>query len=329
MPVGIQQISGFLPHDRLDNIELIQRLDVSESFLKEKLGIESRRVCPANWAASDLAVKAAEKLFDSGLKKEAVDLLIVCTQNPDYKLPNTASIVQDKLGLPNSIASFDLNQGCSGFIYSLAAAKSMMKVLNFQNALIITVDPYSKIIEKSDKNTALLFGDAAAAIWVSAQSNNEILEFSFGTDGSGFDKLIVRCGGSKTPFPKITEAETATEADDPYLRMDGRAIFEFMMKRVPVDITSCLRKNNLTMDNVSYFVFHQASRYMLKNLQKTMSIPDNKMVFFLKETGNTVSSSIPLALENMFRNENMSGKVIVLSGFGVGLSWGSVAITFN
>lgn len=329
MPLGIKSIAGFLPDERLDNEELLKRFDVTESFLKDKLGIDSRPVCPSDWAASDLAVEAAQKLFDRGLKKEDLDLLIVCTQNPDFKLPNTASIVQDKLALPAGIASFDINQGCSGFIYSLAAAKSMMKVLNYKNCLILTVDPYSKITEKTDKTTMLLFGDATAATWVSPDSDNEILDFSFGTDGSGFDKLIVKSGGSKHPVAGDLKSTSGQGENDPYLRMDGRAIFEFMLKRVPADINLCLEKNNLVLDDVDKFIFHQASRYMLANLQKFLKIPDDKMVYFLRHTGNTVSSSIPLAWEYLLGKETMRGKIILLSGFGVGLSWGSVVIKYS
>lgn len=320
MGLGIKSIASVLPDERLDNEELLKRFDVTESFLKEKLGIDSRRICPSDCAASDLAVKAAKKLFDKGLKKKDLDLLVICTQNPDYKLPNTAAIVQDKLALPTSITSFDINQGCSGFIYSLAVVKSMMKVLNYNNSMIITVDLYSKIIDRYDKNTALLFGDAAAAIWISGQSDNEILAFSFGTDGSGFDKLIVKSGGSRHPV--------TVEGVDPYLRMDGRAIFEFMMKRIPGDISNCIEINNLVLDDVDYFIFHQASLYMIKALQKMVKIPDEKMVIFLKSTGNTVSSSIPLAFENVLFIKNLRNKLVLLSGFGVGLSWGSVVIKF-
>ena len=325
MSVGIKSIASYIPDHYLGNKELQLRLNVKESFLKEKLGIETRTISPPEFAASDLAIRAGEKIFCQGLKKEDVDLLIICTQNPDYKLPNTASIVQNKLGLPNSLTSFDISQGCSGFIYSLAVAKSMMKVLHYRNALVITADPYSKIIQRSDKNTVLLFGDAAAAAWISDNSNNEFLSFSFGTDGSGFDKLIVKGGGSRHPFSVNPNKK---DNDDCFLRMDGRAIYEFMMKRVPVDIEKCLQKNDLSIDKIDYFIFHQASLYMLNSLQKYMKIPDQKMVYHMKHTGNTVSSSIPLALGDLLQRENLQNKNILLSGFGVGLSWGSLIIKF-
>ena len=329
MAIGINAIAGYLPEQRLENDELVHRLNVKESFLKEKLGIESRAISLPADAASDLAIRAGEKIFGQGLKKGDVDLLLVCTQNPDYKLPNTASIVQHKLGLSDSLASFDISQGCSGFIYLLAVAKSMMQVLDYQNALLITADPYSKIIEKSDKNTALLFGDAAAAIWVSDESSNTILSFSFGTDGSGFDKLIVKGGGSRHPFSEYLESKEESGVADLFLRMDGRAIFEFMMTRVPVDINKCMEKNGISMEEIDYFIFHQASLYMLKSLQRSMNIPPNKMVYYMKHTGNTVSSSIPLAFENLLQTENLQNKTVLLSGFGVGLAWGSVIIKFN
>ncbi len=329
MSIGINAIERYLPEQRLGNDELVDRLNVKESFLKEKLGIETRPISPSEIAASDLAVQAAEKIFTHGLKKEEVDLLLVCTQNPDYKLPNTASIVQYKLGLPDSLASLDINHGCSGFIYSLAVVKSMMSILGYQNALIITVDPYSKIIDKCDKNTVLLFGDAAAAIWMSRNSHNEILKFSFGTDGSGFDKLIVKGGGSRYPITEYFGIKGVEGANDFNLSMDGRSIFEFMMRRIPTDIDKCLGINGFSLVEIDYFIFHQASLHMLKSLQNALNIPDDKMILYIKNTGNTVSSSIPLALQNLSLTKNIENKTVLLSGFGVGLSWGSVIIKFN
>lgn len=326
MKVGIKSIKSFLPENSVGNNELITQFNVDERFLSDKLGIASRPICSSEEAASDLAVRAASKIFDAGLNKDDIELLIVCTQNPDYKLPNTASILQDRLSLPNHVASFDINQGCSGFIYSLAVAKSMMEVLNYRNSLIITVDPYSKIIDKKDKNTVLLFGDASAAIWLTDHADNEILNFSFGTDGKDFDKLIVKRGGSRYPFRYDAMGKSSENSVDYFLHMNGRAIFNFMMSRVPNDVYNCLKKNSLKMEDIDFFIFHQGSKYMLANLQKTLKISDRKMVMFLENIGNSVSSSIPLAFENLLLNETLSGKTILLSGFGVGLSWGSVVI---
>ncbi len=332
--IGIRDIKSYIPEKRLTNDELVKRLKVDKNFLEEKLGIINRSISDNNEASSDLAIRAAEKLLlmNSSLKKEDIDLLIIVTQTPDYKLPHTSAIVQDRLGLSN-IAAFDLNLGCSGFVYSLAVAKSMMETLGFKSTIIITADVYSKIISPLDRDTVTLFGDAASAIWLNEDSSNLLLNFTFGTDGSGYDSLIVEGGGSKFPINSTKNTPISKEysgTSSPHnVYMDGRKIYNFMMKRIPVDVNRCLNINNLAIDEIDYFVFHQASKFMVESLAYRLEIPNEKVIFFLKDTGNTVSSSIPIALENLINSHNMSNKKVLISGFGVGLSWATNIISFK
>lgn len=325
--LGIKDIQSYIPSNKLTNDELVERLGVENEFLTEKVGIVSRCIAEDHEAASDLGIKAADKIFQNhaALKREDVDLLIVVTQNPDYKLPHTGAIIQDALGL-RSVASFDINLGCSGFVYALAVAKSMMHTLGFKNAFVITADIYSRIVHPSDKSTVTLFGDAGAAVWVGRDASNELLHFTLGTDGSGADSLIVKGGGSRFPPGSLQirpPAEGGNGHDPCNLYMDGREIYNFMMKEVPGDIKRCLQINECSLDQIDYFVFHQASKFMLESLTARLGIPKEKVIVFLEEIGNTVSSSIPIALEHLFKTRDIADKKILISGFGVGLSWGS------
>ncbi|HRT70760.1 MAG TPA: ketoacyl-ACP synthase III [Syntrophales bacterium] len=327
--VGIQDIKSYIPKSKLTNADLVKRLDVDEAFLRDKVGISSRAIADGGEAASDLALHAAERILSANpaLERKDVDLLIVVTQNPDFKLPHTSAILQHKLGL-GPIAAFDVNLGCSGFVYSLAIAKSMMNTLGFKNTVLITVDPYSKIIAPDDKDTVTIFGDAATATWLNHQSSNRLLGFTFGSDGADYESLIVKGGGSRFPL-QPGETGRPSSSENCNLYMDGRRIFNFMLKKVPRDVLRCLQINQLHLADIDHFIFHQASKFMIENLARKMKIPMEKVVIFLEDIGNTVSSSIPIALENLMNSVDLSGKKVLISGFGVGLSWSSTVINFD
>ncbi|MBJ7334746.1 MAG: ketoacyl-ACP synthase III, partial [Thermoleophilia bacterium] len=212
------------------NDELIERFDWDREFLEVKLGIHQRHIAAEGEGASEMGVAAAEDLFAKcpDLKREDVQLLIVCTQNPDYGLPHTSALVQDRLGLPTTTACFDVGLGCSGFVYGLSIVHSMLETLNLTNALIVTSDPYSKVIDPADRGTSPLFGDGAAATWISRSgAGGQIGSFTFGTDGSGARNLIVE-----------------PDADGVRcLSMNGRAIFEFMLERIPGGLAHCAESN--------------------------------------------------------------------------------------
>jgi 3-oxoacyl-[acyl-carrier-protein] synthase-3 len=250
-------------------------------------------------------------------------LLVLCTQNPDYKLPHTSAIIQDRLGLDSKVAAFDINLGCSGFVYSLSIAKAFMKTHRIKYGLILTSDPYSKIIFPGDKDTLPIFGDAATATLLSEDGGFKIKEFSFGTDGSGCNELIVKYG--KTSYSARSQQSENKDYRSSFLYMNGRAIFNFMMTRVPENVLECLKLNKLEIDEIDYFIFHQAGKYMLDNLRKTLGIEKEKVIISIENTGNTVSSSIPIALKPFLHKKNYKKKFL-LSGFGVGLSWASTVL---
>ena len=312
----IRGIGTYLPEKTVGNDELIERFEWDREFLEVKLGIHQRHIAAEGEGASDMGVAAAEDLFAKcpDLRREDVQLLIVCTQNPDYGLPHTSALVQDRLGLPTTTACFDVGLGCSGFVYGLSIVHSMLETLNLTNALIVTSDPYSKVIDPADRGTSPLFGDGAAATWISRTgAGGQIGLFTFGTDGAGARNLIVE-----------------PDADGVRcLSMNGRAIFEFMLERIPGDLARCAESNGLTTDEIDLFLLHQASAHMLGYVTKRMKLDPARVPIHMQDTGNLVSSSIPFLIARLAGQGDLAGKTTLLSGFGVGLSWASTVVRFD
>lgn len=322
MSITISAIDFYLPKEKLDNNFLESSFGFEKTFLTEKLGIQERARANFDESCHSLAHQAAVQLIKKhGIDISSIELLLVVTQTPDYPLPNVASMLQCSLNVPKTTAALDINLGCSGFVYALAVAKSMMLSLGYKRTLIVTAEVYSKIILKSDRSTMPLFGDAAAATLLDISSTGGLQRFDLGTDGSGAESLILRTGGSKNP-------QSSSNPVDNHIYMHGRSIYNFMMKTVPVSVERCLSANQLTLNDIDFFVFHQASYYMLMSLMKRLHIDENKMVFALDFCGNTVSSSIPIALNQLINSVEIEGKTVLLCGFGVGLSWGSVVVNF-
>ena len=316
MKIQIDSIEYYLPEKIIDNDFLETECSIDIEFLDSKIGIQERHIADTNESTSDMAFKAADKLLQNlKLNRKEIKFLLVCTQNPDYKLPTTACILQDSLDLPKECFAFDINLGCSGYIYAMILAKNYLQNLGEGKALLIMADQYSRLINYKDKNTASLFGDAASASILSlCDDDSGIVDHNNGTDGSGFKHLIVRNSGTKVE-----------EEANPNLYMNGREIFKFSMQVVPQSISDLLGKNNLKIGDIKYFVLHQANQYMLKEIQKKLQINDEQMVIDMGFCGNTVSSTLPIALKRLFEKKIINkGDYLVLSGFGVGLSWGSV-----
>ncbi len=316
MNYKIHDIEYYVPEVVIDNDYLQKECEIDKEFTENKVGIKERRIAKPEETTSDMATKAARKLLDKhNIANDEIDMLIVCTQNPDYKLPTTACIVQDKLGLHKDIMAFDINLGCSGFTHSLPIAGNMIKTGAIKNALIIMSEQYSKITNFKDRNTASIFGDAAAAALITpCEDGYGVLDFNYGTDGSGAEKLVAWNSGV-----------AVNEEKDNYLYMDGREIFKFSMMTVPKYLKKLYEKNNISSSDIKKFVFHQANKYMLSELQKRLKIEDSQMVISMQMTGNTVSSTIPIAFKKVLdEGELQKGDLVVFAGFGVGLSWSNV-----
>ena len=330
MKAFIKSISYYLPKDILSNEILnLEFPEWSVDKISSKTGIYERRIAAKNEFAGDMALNASNKLFDEWkINPESIDFILYCTQSPDHFLPTTACILQNQLGLNTSVGALDFNLGCSGYVYGLSLAKGLIMSNSAKNILLITSEAYSKFINPKDKSNRTIFGDAASASIISSESGfAEIGDFSFGTDGSGSEYLIVKNGGMRHKFgvgEDIFEDENYVRNDD-NLFMDGKAIFNFSAQAVPILVDNTLRKNNCTLDEIDLFVFHQANRYMLNFIRKKINIPEDKFYLYLEKCGNTVSSTIPIALYNANADSRISGNIL-LAGFGVGLSWAGVIL---
>ena len=320
----LRHISYALPSWKVSTTELSDWFNGDEKFITEKIGIESRYYLSPDESLTTLTYKAFNQLLNEcpGLSKESIDLIVLVTQNPDYKLPHSSALIQDALQIPVHSACFDISLGCSGWVYGLTSVKGFMATQNFKNGILLTCDPYSRIMRRADKNTVSIFGDAASATWISIEKGADIGIADFGTDGSGFDNLIVRSGGSKNPIEKfLNEDIKEYTSDDLNLYMNGRSILEFMLRKVPPSIGKCLQLNGLDKEEIDYYVFHQASDYMLRQLGRVLDLEEEKLPIEIKNLGNTVSSTIPITIKILSNRKKLTGKNILVSGFGVGLSW--------
>lgn len=328
MGVKITKIDFYLPERVLTNAELSSQFpDWSPEKIEEKIGVRERRIVNENQTAFDLAIEACERVLQNE-DKDSIDFLILCTQSPDYYLPSTSCILQDRIGLRKEIGAFDFNLGCSGYIYGLGIAKGLITAGIASKILFVTSETYSKFLNFEDKGNRTIFGDAATASIIEYSNKNQILEFDLGTDGSGYNNLIVPNGGLRNKYnPNALATNYNEPITDNDLYMNGPEIFNFTLQRIPNLVKGVLIKNNMSMDDIDYFVFHQANKYILDYLKKKLKIPDEKFYCNLLLTGNTVSSTIPLGLYNIIRNKIVTqGDKVLLVGFGVGLSWGATII---
>ena len=334
MSAFIKAISYYVPETFVSNADIVNDFpDWSEQKISTKIGI-NRRYLSNNLTAGDMAERAANKLFEEySIDRSLIDALILCTQSPDYFLPSTACILQDKLQLSTNVAAFDFNQGCSGFIYGLAIAKSFVISGIAKNILLLTSESYNKYIHPKDRGNRALFSDAAAATLISSDGFFKIDEFELGTDGRGSKNLIVETGGERMKEKTGIEIDPVRgifKSPD-YLYMNGTEIFSFTLEVVPPLISKILAKNSLSQEMVDLFIFHQANKHMLNFIRQELSIPEDKFYLCLENFGNTVSSTIPIALYHALKNHDISvsKKTILITGFGVGYSWGGTILEFN
>ncbi|MDR3255884.1 MAG: ketoacyl-ACP synthase III [Synergistaceae bacterium] len=336
----IEAVSYYLPPRNVSNEELAREFPAWNPTRAELItGIKNRRVEAADVPASEMAWRAAEKIFERDIKnikkadKRDVDFLIVVTQSADYRLPCTACLLQAKLGLADSTGALDINLGCSGFVYGLILAKSLAASGAARKILLVAVEKSSFMVHQSDVTLRYILGDAAAAALISSGSGfAEIGESDYGTDGAGWRHILIPAGGSAMPCGESTKAPTA-DADGnlkypEYERMNGMEIFNFSVKRGPASIRSALEKNNLQREQVDYFLLHQANKIIIDAIAGALKINPERIPVNISEVGNTSSCSIPILLSDLRDDGKLSaGKKLVLCGFGVGLSWASTALT--
>ena len=279
-----------------------------------------------------MAEKAARKLFaEYNISPSEIDFLMLCTQSSDYFLPSTACVLQNRLRIPTTAGAFDYNLGCSDCVYGLAMAKGLLYAGIAKNFLLLTAETYKKYLHSSDKSNRSIFGDGAAACLVSTDGIAEIGEFVLRADGSGSENLIVKTGGARQKSPTgkfVTDDEGHVMYDD-YLYMNGGGIFNFTLEAVPPKLKEIVAKNNVSEENVDYYVLHQANKFMLNTIRKVCGLPKDKFYVNLEETGNTVSSTIMIALKECIDKSIVAeGQNVMICGFGVGLSWEGTILIF-
>ena len=331
MKAYIQDIAYYLPENVLTNEQIAERFpEWSAEKVAGKVGITERHIAADNETATDMAQKAAQQLFAQGVDKSQIDFVLLCTQSQDYFLPSSACILQDKLGLSKDCGAFDFNLGCSGYEYGLAVAKGLIVAGIAKNILLLTAETYTKYIHPQDKGNMTIFGDGASATLVSTEGFAQIGEVVVGTDGSGAENLIVRTSAArhKALANNTGQDEDGTVVSDDHLYMHGGNVFNFTADVVPDMVEKLLNKSGLQQDDIDLWVFHQANKYMINYLRKLLDIDKDKFYIFMEKVGNTVSSTIPIALCEARKEDKLHGNVL-LAGFGVGLSWGGVMLKIN
>lgn len=328
----LQAISYYYPEKCLTNEDLTRlHPEWSAEKISGKTGIYKRYLSADGETAVDMAEKAANRLFgEYRIDKGIIDFIILCTQSPDYFLPTSACILQDRLGLSEACGAFDYNLGCSGYVYGLGLAKGLIVSGQAKNVLLITSETYTKYLHPEDKSCQTIFGDAAAASLITADKhdgwlNGEIMNPAYKTMGAQFHDLIVEDGASRKPRTADVEVELNEDGSFKYsanhLFMDGKSIFDFSALTVPQVVTQTLERNGLNKDDVDWYIFHQANKFMLNFARMRCGVPQEKFVVDLEDGGNTVSSTIPIAMKHMIDKDNLQqGQTLLLCGFGVGLS---------
>lgn len=326
---ALLSIAYHLPPRTCDSADLARKFpEWGVDKIEAKTGISVRHIAAENETSADLAAAAAERLFaQKRISPSDIDYVIFCTQTPDHFLPPSACILQTRLGIPNRTGAFDFNLGCSGFVYGLGLAKGLIETGQASNVLLLTAETYSKLMHPEDKSCRTIFGDGGAAAWIGSVpmggGRPYIAAPSYGTDGQGAKNLIVRNGAFRT-------SERPIDDPDSYLYMNGPEIFHFTLDLVATSVKKYLEAANLTAADIDLMVPHQANAFMLNSIRTKIGIPRDRFSIQLKEFGNTVSATIPIALtEESKAGRLQADALVLLAGFGVGYSWASTLLRWH
>ncbi len=322
---GITGVGSYLPEKVLTNFDLEKIVDTTDEWIRTRTGIVERRIAEDDQPTSDLAYIAAKRaLEDANVNPEDLDLIICATVTPDYFFPATACIIQDRLGAKNA-AAFDMEAGCSGFVYALTIATQFIQTGFYKKVLVLGAETLSKITNWKDRSTCVLFGDGAGAAVVEAVEEGGILGMNLGCIGSGGKFLDMPAGGSRRPA-----SVASVEEDAHYIRMDGNQVYRFAVKAMGKAAKNALENAGLTAEDVDFMVPHQANTRIIDGAAKRLKLPLEKVFINLPKYGNTSGASIPIALDEAYREGKFKkGDNIVLVGFGAGLTWASVVMQWN
>lgn len=293
------------------------------------VGIERRRIVDPGTCTSDLCFAAAEQLIkELGWQKSEIDILVFVSHTADYKLPATSCILQNRLGLPNSCMTLDISLGCSGYIHGLKVISSLLSSGDVKKGLLLAGNTQSVYASLEDKSVYPLFADAGTATALEYDDNSGEMFFEFGTDGSGYQSIIVPDGGCRNPVNQesfiVTDYGNGIKRSKLHEGLDGMEVFSFGILRAPQSVNSLLEKFSISKDNIDYFLFHQANKFMVERIRKKLNIPIEKVPYNIRDFGNTSCATIPLLMVTNMKDELMNRQLsLLLCGFGVGLSWGS------
>ena len=322
---SITGLGSHVPERVVTNDELSTMMDTSDEWIRERTGIRERRIAAPEEALSDLCLPAArEALEDAGVAASEIDLLIVATVTPDMAFPATAAILADQLGATRA-GAYDLSAGCTGFMYAVAQAYGMLAGGLSKKALVVGGDVLSKVMDWSDRRTSVLFGDGAGAVVLERVNGGGFLGFELGADGSGGPELYLPGGGSRTPATAESVAQHLH-----FVRMNGREVYKFATRVLVSSAEAVLAECGRTIDEVDVYVPHQANVRIIEHARKKLGIPEEKVVVDVDRYGNTSSGSIPLALVDAREDGRLrEGKLVLMTGMGAGLTWGSGLIEWT
>ena len=335
MKIGIECIEYYLPEKEVNNKELQEiHPDWDVEKVGAKSGVYNRHLASKSETAFDLACHAIEKLLTKNqLKVSDIDGIIFCTQSPDYIMPSNAFLVHKHFKFESKVWAFDYNLACSGYVYGISIARGMIVSGMAKKVLLLNADTYSKYIHPDDRSTSVLFGDGAAASIISVRNNGGVIDISLASSGEEYDSFYIPAGACRLPFSNNTKELVVDHSGNhrtlENIHMNGFAVWKFISRTVPEQINNILDRNNLTTEDINLFVFHQASKLTLDSLIKSLKIDTTKVYLNLDKVGNTVSASIPIALKFAeIEGKLNKGDLILISGFGVGLSWGSIILNY-
>lgn len=333
--MGITALSACIPKTVVNNLEYTDYFSTEDACkIAKTTGIYERRFADANTCSSDLCYAAAEKLFaDNNIDRSEIDLLVFVSQTPDYRLPSTSIILQNRLGLSKSTIAFDINLGCSGFLYGLGVVYSIMGCHGLRKALLLDGETKSKVYSPKDKSSAFLFGDGGIAALIEKDQKFGNSYFSLNSDGSGADLIMIKGGGYRYPSSIETLKEKVVDEfgnirSDEQGYMNGTDVFNFVISEVPKDIKSLLEKVDISVDDIDYYIFHQSNNFMNNYIAKKLKLDKSKIPSTIYKYGNTSSVSVPLTIVSELKNELKGKHLLMLSAFGVGLSWGTALVPF-
>ena len=334
MSLIIESIEYYLPENIVTNADLQkENPDWNLEKITEKSGVYQRHIAGKNETAYDLSIKACDKLFQTN-DKNNIDGIIYCTQSPDYIMPSNSFLMHKHFGLKDEIFAYDFNHACTGYIYCLAMANAFVKAGMAREILLVNADTYSKYINPKDRSTRVLFGDGAAATIVKKSGRKRgIIDIDLGSSGSGYNKFWIPAGGLRLPKSDSTSVEMEddrgnirTQND---IEMDGFGVWSFINSVVPKQVDRLLKRNNVTKADIDQYIFHQASLMTLESIMRLMKLNEEQVFINIHNIGNTVSASIPIALKNAIDQDKVNnGSTVILSGFGVGLSYGAILMKF-